>query len=172
MTHWFHVLGAFPTQRKRNKQDADGYCPLFCWHLRSASNERLVLHFAELLGKEGTEIDTHNAKGWEAWSFGMDSYSTVGFSPALLLWNVQVKGQCMKKWSGYCREENWKLLNSMNFEETSSVFLEAKMETPVLCKQDLKIKQPCPVWFWLQDEQCKTISHAKGESGDPTYVWS
>ena len=78
----------------------------------------------------------------------------------------------MKKWSGYCREENWKPLNSMNFEETSSVFLEAKMETPVLCKQDLKIKQLCPVWFWLQDEQCKIISHAKGESGDPTYVWS
>lgn len=61
-------------------EDADGYCPLFC--------------------KEGTEIDTHNAKGWE------------------------VKGQCMKKWPGYCRE----------------------------------------------DEQCKTISHAKGESGDPTYI--
>ncbi|CAJ1412908.1 unnamed protein product [Effrenium voratum] len=61
-------------------EDADGYCPLFC--------------------KEGTEIDTHNAKGWE------------------------VKGQCMKKWTGYCRE----------------------------------------------DEQCKTISHAKGESGDPTYI--
>ncbi|CAK9115086.1 unnamed protein product [Durusdinium trenchii] len=61
-------------------EDADGYCPLFC--------------------KEGTEIDTHNAKGWE------------------------VKGQCMKKWVGYCRE----------------------------------------------DEQCKTLSHAKGESGDPTYI--
>lgn len=61
-------------------EDADVYCPLFC--------------------KEGTEIDTHNAKGWE------------------------VKGQCMKKWPGYCRE----------------------------------------------DEQCKTISHAKGESGDPTYI--
>ena len=37
-------------------QDADGYCPLFC--------------------KEGTEIDTHNAKGWEAGlqsSKGVDS---------------------------------------------------------------------------------------------------
>jgi len=62
-------------------EDADeAYCPLFC--------------------KAGTEIDTHNAKGWE------------------------VKGQCMKKWPGYCRE----------------------------------------------DEQCKTISHAKGESGEPTYI--
>lgn len=42
-------------------EDSDSYCPLFC--------------------KEGTEIDTHNAKGWE------------------------VKGACQKKWSGYCRED-------------------------------------------------------------------
>eukprot|EP00913_Durusdinium_trenchii_P007531 g7076.t1 len=51
-------------------EDADGYCPLFC--------------------KEGTEIDTHNAKGWE------------------------VKGQCMKKWVGYCREENDTMCDAMS----------------------------------------------------------
>eukprot|EP00931_Biecheleriopsis_adriatica_P030558 TRINITY_DN1800_c0_g1_i1.p1 TRINITY_DN1800_c0_g1~~TRINITY_DN1800_c0_g1_i1.p1 ORF type:complete len:1473 (+),score=315.86 TRINITY_DN1800_c0_g1_i1:60-4478(+) len=61
-------------------EDTDSYCPLFC--------------------KEGTEIDTHNAKGWE------------------------VKGVCMKKWPGFCRE----------------------------------------------DEKCKTESHTKGESGEPTLV--
>ena len=69
MTHWFHVLATFPTQcLNAFSQDADGYCPLFCWHLsiinkRSKSPSRLATF---LLGKEGTEIDTHNAKGWEA----------------------------------------------------------------------------------------------------------
>lgn len=42
-------------------EDADSYCTMFC--------------------KEGTEIDTHSAKGWA------------------------VKGVCTRKWSGFCRED-------------------------------------------------------------------
>ena len=147
-------------------------------------------------GKEGTEIDTHNAKGWEAiawvtltherwrmflssffwwpyhfhegddfsdqsgyimmkirlkWSqlfwITLNKYQKDPHFPSFSDWNLaepEVKGQCMKKWPGYCREER--------------------------CVALLSGSHGGIIWRWRQDEQCKTISHAKGESGDPTYV--
>ena len=121
MTHWFHVLATFPTQcLNAFSQDADGYCPLFCWHL-SIINKKIQKSITTC------HIFARQRRYWD-WHPQRQRMGGIGASPGgwggmeQLPENFQVKGQCMKKWSGYCREENWNLgqnWNSMNSGYTS-----------------------------------------------------
>lgn len=44
--------------------DSSADCVQLCWKLAQCCSVRVPCNFVK--GKEGTEIDTHNAKGWEA----------------------------------------------------------------------------------------------------------
>lgn len=124
MTHWFHVLATFPTQClnamfKRVFTGCRWLLPL----VLLASQ-----HHQQKIQKSFTtcHIFVRQRRYWD-WHPQRQRMGGIGASRGMgkhgaAAWNFQVKGQCMKKWSGYCREENWNLgqnWNSMDFGYTS-----------------------------------------------------